>query len=165
MNPGYFRQRRPRLDIHTSIDSLSPGSPLLPVLLTAHSGPWVSYHNIMGDTHLDGIRGLLAGGRGDGVVTIESASLDDATSQLVVDADHSMVHRHPESILEVQRILLQQVEELRNGLKSRGIQQVAVPDEQTNPNELVQFPPTNSVEFRDHQHLRTAVIPAATASR
>ena len=43
-NPGFFRANAP-LDITTSIDSLVPDSPLLPVLLTAHTGSWVRYHN------------------------------------------------------------------------------------------------------------------------
>ena len=32
----------------TSIDSLAPDSPLLPVLLTGRRPPWVKYHNIVG---------------------------------------------------------------------------------------------------------------------
>lgn len=111
-NPGYFRPNAP-LDISTSIDSLSPQSPLLPVLLTAHHGPWVKYNNIMGEIPHEGITKLLAGGKGDGVVTLDSAKIEDAESQIVVPAEHSMVHRHPQSILEVRRILLQQIAELR----------------------------------------------------
>jgi hypothetical protein len=126
-NPDFFRPNAP-LDINTSIDSLSPESPLLPVLLTAHHGSWVRYNNIVGEIPNEGFAKLFSSGRGDGVVTLDSARLDDAESQIVVTADHSLVHRHPQSILEVRRILLQQVAELRGGFSNDGgIQQVSVP--------------------------------------
>jgi pimeloyl-ACP methyl ester carboxylesterase len=126
-NPGFFRPDAP-LDINTSIDSLAPESPLLPVLLTAHHGSWVHYNNIVGEIPNEGFAKLFSGGRGDGVVTLESARLDDAESQIVVPADHSLVHRHPQSILEVRRILLQQVAELRGGYSNgKDVQQVSAP--------------------------------------
>jgi hypothetical protein len=124
-NPDFFRTDAP-LDISTSIDSLSPSSPLLPVLLTAHHGPWVRYNNIIGEIPHEGITKLLSGGKGDGVVTIESAKVDNAESQIVVHAEHSMVHRHPQSILEVRRILLQQIAELR-GFADGEVQHASVP--------------------------------------
>jgi hypothetical protein len=124
-NPGFFRPDAP-LDVSTSIDSLSPSSPLLPVLLTAHHGPWVRYNNIIGEIPHEGIMKLLSGGKGDGVVTIESAKVDGAESQIVVPAEHSMVHRHPQSILEVRRILLQQIAELR-GFADDDVQHASVP--------------------------------------
>lgn len=140
-NPGFFREDAP-LDIHTSIDSLEPDSALLPVLLAAHHGSWVEYHNIMGEIPSKGLATFLLGGKGDGVVTLESARLDEAQSQIVVPADHSMVHRHPESILEVRRILLEQIEELRNGVHTNGIQQVASPPVTSDGNELIELPPS-----------------------
>jgi pimeloyl-ACP methyl ester carboxylesterase len=146
-NPGFFRPDAP-LDINTSIDSLSPESPLLPVLLTAHHGSWVRYNNIVGEIPNEGLAKLFSGGRGDGVVTLESAKLDNAESQIVVPADHSLVHRHPQSILEVRRILLQQVVELRGGLShDGGVQQVSI------PMSLFELPPmslpVNSVEMAE----------------
>ncbi len=111
-NPGFFRPGAP-LDIRTSIDSLAPESPLLPVLLTAQRGPWVRFHNIVGEVPKSGITGWLVGGTGDGVVSLASAKLDDVQSQIVVPADHISVHRHPQSILEVRRVLIQHLEELR----------------------------------------------------
>jgi pimeloyl-ACP methyl ester carboxylesterase len=124
-NPGFFRPDAP-LDISTSIDSLSPGSPLLPVLLTAHHGPWVKYNNIIGEIPNEGFTKLLSSGKGDGVVTLESAKVEQAESQIVVPAEHSAVHRHPQSILEVRRILLQQIAELR-GYASGEVLQVGIP--------------------------------------
>jgi pimeloyl-ACP methyl ester carboxylesterase len=140
-NPGYFRPDAP-LDVSTSIDSLAPSSPLLPVLLTAHHGPWVKYNNVMGEIPDKGIVKLFSSGRGDGVVTLESAKLDNAESQIVVPADHSMVHRHPQSILEVRRILLQQVSELRS-YREGEILQVAIPPRQIEPTPDY-FPPADA---------------------
>jgi len=112
-NPGYFRKDAP-LDVTTSIDSLAPESPLWPVMLSAERGPWVKYHNIVGEIPKKGITGWFVGGTGDGVVSLVSAKLDDVHSQIVVPADHVSVHRHPKSILEVRRILMQHIAELRS---------------------------------------------------
>jgi hypothetical protein len=112
-NPDSFRQGAP-LDVNTSIDSLSPKSPLLPVLLTAPRGPWVKNHNIVGQAPRKGLTGLLMSTDGDGVVSLESAKLENAVSQIVVPADHTSVHRHPQAILEVRRILLKHLDELRH---------------------------------------------------
>ncbi|WP_148071766.1 esterase/lipase family protein [Bythopirellula goksoeyrii] len=127
-NPGFFRKDAP-LDINTSIDSLEPKSPLLPVLLTAHCSSWVKYNNIMGELPAEGIASWFSSGKGDGVVTLESARLENAESQIVVPADHSLVHRHPQSILEVRRILLQQVAEIRNYTYGDQINQVSIPQQ------------------------------------
>ena len=102
--------------VRTSIGSLSPDSPLLPVMLTADPGPWVGYHNIVGRVPNQGVRGYFAGD-GDGIVNFESARLDEMKnlrSQVIVPADHVSIHRHPQSILEVRRILMEQVRELEN---------------------------------------------------
>ncbi len=125
-NPGFFRPNAP-LDVSTSIDSLDPKSPLLPVLLAADQAPWVKYHNIVGEKPSNGLSKYLSGGDGDGVVTLDSAKLDSAQSQIVVAADHSTVHRHPQSVLEVRRILLQHVTELRSFPYGDGVIQVATP--------------------------------------
>jgi hypothetical protein len=113
-NRDFFRPDAP-LEITTSIDSLSPESPVLPVLLAATPGPWVRYHNVVGIDPDPGLEKYLVGD-GDGVVAAESARLDDMRqlqSQITVPADHSGVHRHPQSVLEVRRVLLEQLAELR----------------------------------------------------
>jgi len=124
-NPGYFRKNAP-LNVSTSIDSLVPGSPLLPVLLTAEHGSWVKYHNIVGKAPKQGLTGWLIG-EGDGVVSLESARLDHVESQITVPADHVSLHRHPQSILEVRRILMQHIAELQTFPYGGGVQQVATP--------------------------------------
>ena len=159
-NPGFFRPDAP-LDINTSIDSLSPNSPLLPVLLTAHHGPWVHYNNIIGEIPHEGLTQLFSGGKGDGVVTIASAKVDYAESQIVVPAEHSMVHRHPQSILEVRRILLQQIAELR-GFADGEVLQVNVPS-QTVPRPDYFAPPEPPRPVAEY--LEVAREPAAVLSR
>ncbi len=113
-NQGFFREGAP-LDIKTSIDSLSPKSPVLPVLLTATPGPWMDYHNVVGHKPKPGWEKYLVG-EGDGVVSLSSARLDDLqqlSSQIIVPADHASVHRHPQSVLEVRRVLFEQLAELQ----------------------------------------------------
>jgi triacylglycerol esterase/lipase EstA (alpha/beta hydrolase family) len=129
-NPDFFRPGAP-LDISTSIDSLSPKSPLLPVLLEADAGPWVRYHNIIGRAPDRGVKNKLSqwiAGEGDGVVSLASARLEEAESEVVVPTDHVSVHRHPQSILEVRRILRQHLEDLRAG-PAGGVRHAARPAE------------------------------------
>lgn len=125
-NPGYFRPGAP-LDITTSIDSLAPESPLLPVLLTAQTGSWVRYHNVVGDVPKEGITRWFSDDRGDGVVSLASAQLDNAVSQIVVPSEHSKVHRHPQAILEVRRILMQHIAELKTFPYDGGVQHAMAP--------------------------------------
>jgi pimeloyl-ACP methyl ester carboxylesterase len=114
-NKNFFRPNAP-IDVRTSIDSLSPDSPVLSTLLTATPGPWVTYHNVVGHDPNPGWHKYIVGD-GDGVVALTSARLDNVPqveSQIVVPADHMNVHRHPQSILEVRRVLFEQLTELQN---------------------------------------------------
>ena len=104
-NPGFFRNTD-LLTISTSIESLSPDSPVLPVMLRSPKSPRTTYHNIIGLVADEGIVGSLASGS-DGIVGYESAHLDEVASEIVVESDHLNVHRHPRAILEVRRILLE----------------------------------------------------------
>jgi len=103
-NPGFFRDDE-WLTISTSIDSLSPDSPILPAMLAARKSPRTTYHNIVGLKYDEGLVRRLAGD-GDGIVEYESAHLDDVATEITVPADHLGVHQHPRSILELRRILL-----------------------------------------------------------
>jgi pimeloyl-ACP methyl ester carboxylesterase len=111
-NPDYFLKNA-LIDVTTSIDSLSPQSAILPVMLGTPRGPWITYHNIVGRLSRRDFLGRVAGD-GDGVVPYGSAHLDDVASEIIVPADHTEVHRHPLSVLEVRRILLMQLDELRH---------------------------------------------------
>ncbi|HVX14342.1 MAG TPA: alpha/beta fold hydrolase [Pirellulales bacterium] len=111
-NPGVFNEHN-ILQVKTSIDSLAPDCPILPVLLRAEQPPWLKCHNIVGVLPDTGLIGSVAGGT-DGVVSYESAHLDKVASELKVAADHLAVNRHPLSILEVRRILLEHLRDLRS---------------------------------------------------
>jgi len=104
-NPGFFRDKE-LLTTTTSIDSLAPDCPIFPVMLRAPRASWIRHHNIVGVVTSKSFVGRVSE-EGDGVVTLKSAHLDDVASEIVVDADHLMVHRHPLAILEVRRILLE----------------------------------------------------------
>lgn len=104
-NPTLFRDTE-LLSINTSIDSLAPDSPILPVMETSERAPWTTYHNIVGIVPQEGFVARLTG-EGDGVVSVESARVEDAVSEIAIEADHGAVHRHPRSILEIRRILLE----------------------------------------------------------
>lgn len=108
-NPGFFKDTE-LLTLDTSIDSLSPKSPVFPVLMQARTAPEVKYHNIVGRVVKKSFWHRLDGD-GDGVVSIASARLDNAESQIEVEAEHTAIHRHPRSVLEVRRILRQHLVE------------------------------------------------------
>ena len=90
----------------TSVDSLSPGSPVLRALRRAPKADHVTYHNIIG------VRKNLIGQLTDGVVTFGSAQLDQAASEIVVPAKHSRVHRHGTATREVHRILMEHLRQM-----------------------------------------------------
>ena len=83
---------------------------------TRSLAPWVTYHNVVGHDPNPGWHKYIVGD-GDGVVALTSARLDNTPqleSQIIVPADHMNVHRHPQSILEVRRVLFEQISELEN---------------------------------------------------
>ncbi len=124
-NPGFFRDAS-MLEIENSIDSLSPKSPVFPVMLASYRAPWVKYHNIIGMLPDKGLTGWLLAGT-DGVVSYDSAHVDGVESELVVPADHTTVHAHPLAVLEVKRILLLHLAELRGERIDSQVRTVAAP--------------------------------------
>ena len=127
-NPGAFKETS-LLNYRTSIDSLAPESPIFPVLLEAERGSWVTYHNIVGVAPQQSLLGKVAK-EGAGVVSYESAHIDEAVSELIVPADHIDVHRHPRAILEVRRIL-------REHLATLGVSPLPSPSFATAPQKVV----------------------------
>ncbi len=110
-NPNFFPPNS-LVRVSNTIESLSPKLTILPVMLSAPRGPWITYHNIVGRVPQHDFLGHVAGD-GDGVVPFASAHLDDVASEIIVPADHLRVESHPLAILEVRRILLEQAAELR----------------------------------------------------
>ena len=108
--------KNPRmLKILTSVDSLAPNSPAIRALQQAELADWTLFHNIYGDVaDRGGWRKLNPSWHtpGDGVVSTESAQMVGVESQIAVDAEHMLVHKHPGTIVEVRRILLEHLESL-----------------------------------------------------
>jgi pimeloyl-ACP methyl ester carboxylesterase len=101
------------LEIQNSIDSLSPTCPILPLLLSSPHPPTVQYHNIIGQIPTTSLWSKALGTNTDGVVTSESAYAPDAAPPVVVPSEHMKVQMHPVAVLEVHRILLQYLGQLR----------------------------------------------------
>jgi len=107
-NPNVFRDTE-LLTVNTSIDSLSPESPIFPAMLRAARAPWVRYNNIVGLQTDEGFFKKLHS-PGDGVVDLNSAHLEDVSDEIVVESAHQDIHRKPRAILEVRRILQEHLE-------------------------------------------------------
>ena len=101
------------LKIETSVESLSPKNPMFPALLRSETPPDVLFNNIIGLQDRSGLAKYLER-EGDGIVEFKSAKIDGVQSEINVPAAHSYVHTHPRSIMEVRRILLENVEEKKN---------------------------------------------------
>jgi pimeloyl-ACP methyl ester carboxylesterase len=120
-NPGFFRNTQMVDADTTSLDSLSPTAPILPVILAAQRPPWIKYHNIVGRLPASDWQVKLFGD-GDGVVPYSSAHLADADSEIEVPAEHDEVHRHPQTILQVREILQAHLREVKEGFPEVEVQ-------------------------------------------
>ena len=114
------------LKIENSVDSLDPDSPFFPVMLASYRAPWVKYHNIIGMVPERGLFGKFAAGS-DGVVTYESASMEDTETELTVPAEHTVIHAHPRAVLDVRRILLDHLAEMHGFHGSPPVHTAAAP--------------------------------------
>jgi hypothetical protein len=75
----------------------------------------VTYHNIIGiKPSRSGLPWNDSPPLSDGVVSIESARSPDASSEIEVPAEHSVIHQHPLAILEIRRILLEHMNEVHS---------------------------------------------------
>jgi pimeloyl-ACP methyl ester carboxylesterase len=101
------RRKKHRLTPRTSVDSLRKQSAILKLVRSTSVPDDVQHHNIVGV-----VQGETADDWSDGVVSWQSSHRDDANSEIVVKAKHSDLHRHPEAIEEVRRILLDHLNQL-----------------------------------------------------
>ena len=104
LNPGAFHPDYERR-LPTSVDLLRPNSSILQAVDRLRTPCWVTTHSVVGVAHHS-----LAGGD-DCVVPAASAHTEGAVSEITVFASHTRVHHHPQTIAEVQRILLQHLQE------------------------------------------------------
>lgn len=101
-----FRQNHQRMwdrifAPRTSLDSLNKNSAVLSLVNHSTAAEEVKHHNIVGLK-----KGTSLNDWTDGVVRVRSAARNDVDSQIQVKASHSEVQRHPETIAEVRRVLL-----------------------------------------------------------
>lgn len=94
----------------TSLDSLAERSAVVQLIGQTSTPQDVEHHNILGVS-----RGWSQRWWTDGVVSFDSAHRKDVDSELTVRAGHSQVHRHPESIDEVRRVLKEHLRQTRRG--------------------------------------------------
>lgn len=97
-----------------SIDSLATTNPMFKVIAETELPERLSFHNIVGRLDKTGVFHRQApadSNVGDGVVALSSAVNRRADSQVYVAAEHSTLHQQPSSILEVRRLLLEQLAE------------------------------------------------------
>lgn len=113
-NPGYFAESS-LLSITTSTDALSPESRFFDVMQQARRSQRVTYHNIVGRKPGRSFWPWESvESESDGVVSLDSARTPDASSEVEVPAEHSLIHRHPLAILEVRKVLLLHLAEARD---------------------------------------------------
>ena len=91
------------LDNATSVDSLSAESPFFDAMNECIRSPYVTYYNIVGRLKPSWID---RNPQTDGVVTLDSAHLDGAASEVVVESAHTEITQNPATIMEVGRILI-----------------------------------------------------------
>lgn len=87
----------------TSVQSLTPGSPMLSAMEISPYKSGVRYHSVIGDRG----RGDTPGSS-DGIVEYWSSRQDHADSERIVPSDHKS-YRHPEGIAELRRILREHI--------------------------------------------------------
>ena len=138
-NPGVF-QNADLLTNSTSIDSLSPKSPVFPTMLRAPRPTWVTYHNIIGLVMEEHWFSEATQADDDGVVSYESAHADDAVSEIVVTSEHQTIHRNPKSILEVRRILLEHLQAVRDEYRAAQPRVAGAPASPTPTSPIVTSP-------------------------
>ncbi|HSF05922.1 MAG TPA: alpha/beta fold hydrolase [Methylomirabilota bacterium] len=88
-------------DVPTAVDNMRPGHRFIRGLAESPIAPGVTAHSIIAVLGTGPVTGKT-----DGVVAYESAHLDGVASEKVVRSGHSTL-AHPETILEVRRILLE----------------------------------------------------------
>ena len=104
-NPDSFRPDYER-SLPTTVDVLEPDSMILQTLRELRVPCWVTTHSIIGNAHQSPI-----GDGGDCIVPVSSARLPGVVSEVTVPAKHTQVHHHPQTIAELERILIQHLRE------------------------------------------------------
>jgi pimeloyl-ACP methyl ester carboxylesterase len=111
-NPGAIRDTLAD-GLPTSIDMLDPNQPFLRILAGLQMSESVSKHSIIG---VGGpVMGLF---QTDGLVPLESAKLDGVATERRISTSHNGILKHPETALELRRILLDHLDSVNGQLDS-----------------------------------------------
>ena len=97
-NKGVFKAKSTK--IPTSLDHLSPLSPIMIATQQLEIEPDVELYSIIGTG-----TGIQAISRGDGAVSRKNASIAGVVDETFVQAKHVDVHHHPDTIAKIKRIL------------------------------------------------------------
>lgn len=101
----------------TSLDSLNKHSAVVKLVNHSTTPEDVLHHNVVGVRKGKSIKDWT-----DGVVTARSATRPDADTEVRVKAGHSEIHRHPDTIAEVRRVLLEHLQQVDSQPRSGIIQ-------------------------------------------
>lgn len=118
-NKDYFKESN-LLEISTSVDSLSPESHFFEAMQSARSSPRVTYHNIIGVKEPSSLDFGKKNPPSDGVVLVDSARTPDASSEIEVSSEHSVIHQNAVTILEVRRILTEHLANVKQPVPESG---------------------------------------------
>jgi pimeloyl-ACP methyl ester carboxylesterase len=111
-NPGAIRDTLAD-GLPTSIDMLDPNQPFLRILAGLQMSESVSKHSIIG---VGGpVMGLF---QTDGLVPLDSAKLDGVATERRISTSHNGILKHPETALELRRILLDHLDSVDGQLDS-----------------------------------------------
>ena len=103
----------------TSVDALSEDCPIFKVMNEGQRPASIKFHNIIGQVQRRGwLRDSSNDDGSDGIVSVTSARSEHADSEIIVNAEHSRIHQHPSCILEVRKILTENLVE-KNLIRSR----------------------------------------------
>ena len=103
----------------TSVDALSEDCPIFEVMNQSKRPAEIKLHNIIGRLQRRSlIRDSSSVGGSDGVVSVQSARSEFSDSEVFVNEEHARIHQHPSCILEVRKILTENLVE-KNLIRSR----------------------------------------------
>ncbi len=123
-NPDFFRDHE-LLNI-TSVDALAPNSPFILAMQHMPPAPSIVYHNVMGSVKeqhwlQNWTNDSGEAPEGDGVVSLASAHCEAADTEITVESEHTTLHQHPRTILEVRRVLAQHALRFEATMEARGV--------------------------------------------
>jgi pimeloyl-ACP methyl ester carboxylesterase len=107
-NLAFEGSKRPVHGVPTSLDTLAPDDPFVLTIQDIPVTPGIPHHVICGDRGRGGNRDRTKPVMTDGVVPFWSSHMKTAGSEFIAPAGHG-VHRSPEAIAEVLRILKEHV--------------------------------------------------------